>query len=224
MDKQSPLSSIPRRPRISREFVFLHRRRRFALAAAEVVHEFGIHGVTVGILVQLAGTARNSFYDVFGSANDCLAFAVADAHERLFEPVRAARGEGEWLVEVEAAIAGFYREVAADPLAAELFLIHSFGVGLGPEDVSFETGAADLERSLGGGRAAAAAGSGPPVPRLAEEYWGRVVLAGAEGALRRQDLAALPGLATELALLIGSSFLGAEVAAEALPQAATLQS
>jgi AcrR family transcriptional regulator len=213
MDAQAlAAATFPRRPELSREFIALHRRRRFAVAAAEVAHESGLGGISVATLVALAGTARNTFYAVFENTNDCLCFALADAYERLFESVRVEPGEGPWLTELETAISGLYQAVAEDSLAAELFLLHSFGVSQPPRNVSFETGAAALEHLLARGRAAASGRGREPLPATAEEYWSRVVLSVATRSLRRDEVAALPGLAGEVTLLIGTEYLGAEMA------------
>jgi AcrR family transcriptional regulator len=208
MSKQLPTNSIPARPEITREFVLQHRRRRYAAAAAELLHEFGRPDLTVEMLVYSAGTARNSFYAVFENANDCLAFAVDDARERLLRPVRGTAEAGEWLPRLREAIAGFYAAVAEDPLGAELLLIHSFAVELGAERDGFEAAVGDLEHLLAGGRAAAAEAGPPSPPALAEEYWARAVLTGAAAALPEQDLARLPGLAAQLTDLIATCFLG----------------
>ena len=68
---------------------------------------------------------RNSFYDVFGSLEDCIAHGIALAEWRLSACLDQHDGEGGWLAEVHSAIAAFYEAVASRPLLAELFLIHS---------------------------------------------------------------------------------------------------
>jgi AcrR family transcriptional regulator len=195
---------------ISREFLELARRRRFAVAAAEVCHEFGLTGITVTTLVRVAGTARGTFYELFSNRTDCLSFAVSDAHETLFATVRevAATGDGEdWPARLEAGVAGLLEAIAAEPPLASLYLIHSYGVAReGPRRGPWE-GAEDLEDLIARG-SEAAGGRGRQVPAAAEAYWAEVVLAAATTMARRADAEAPPGLAAGLTALITSYFLG----------------
>ncbi len=120
-----PARQPSRRPRISRRYLERRRRRRYVDAAAELLHEFGREGPTVTNLVRLAGTARGSFYEVFDSAEDCIAYGIAVAADELFATLAAQDGGGEWTAELHEAVAGFYGAAAAGPILAELFLIHS---------------------------------------------------------------------------------------------------
>jgi AcrR family transcriptional regulator len=113
------------RPQLSRAFIEEIRRRRYADAAAEVLHEFGRDGLTVSNLVSVAGTARASFYEVFSGVEECLAYTVGLADEEIFDALDAQRGEGDWPTEVRSAIAGFYEAVSANPLLAETLLLHA---------------------------------------------------------------------------------------------------
>jgi AcrR family transcriptional regulator len=115
----------PRRPQISRAYLEQHRRRRYVEALAELLHEFGPPGASVANLVRLAGTARNTFYEVFGSGEDCLAYDTQLARAELFAVSGEAVAQAGWAAEVEQAIEAFYRAVAARPLLAELLLIHA---------------------------------------------------------------------------------------------------
>ena len=96
-----------------------------AEATAELLHEFGRDGLTVGNIVRLAGTSRGTFYDVFSGAEECLSYTARVAGEELFAALEAQRGEGEWPLEVKVAIGGFFAAVAARPLLAEVALIHA---------------------------------------------------------------------------------------------------
>jgi AcrR family transcriptional regulator len=102
-----PTKELPtRRPRISRDFLEDYRRRRYVDATAELLHEFGRQGPSVTNIVRLAGTARNSFYEVFSGAEDCIAYGIDLAATDLFATLEAQDGEGEWTDEVGEAIAG----------------------------------------------------------------------------------------------------------------------
>jgi AcrR family transcriptional regulator len=116
------------RPRISREFVEGHRRRRYAEATAEILHEFGHEGLTVTAVVRLARTARNTFYETFGGTEDCVDHGIALGEADVFAGLEELTGEGDWLAELDQAIGGFFDRVAAHPLLAELFLVHAGGL------------------------------------------------------------------------------------------------
>jgi len=104
-----PQDGIAARPLLSRTFIEAERRRRFAAAAAAIAHERGPRAVTAARICARAHSARNTFYELFASVEDCLRFGVGEAGERILEPLRSAAGEGEWLPEVELALAGVTR-------------------------------------------------------------------------------------------------------------------
>lgn len=101
------------------------RRRRCADAAAEVLHEFGRDGLSVGNIVRVAGTSRGSFYEVFSGIEECLSYTARIAGDEIFAALDAQRGEGDWPTEVHLAIGGFYAAVSARPILAEAVLIHA---------------------------------------------------------------------------------------------------
>jgi AcrR family transcriptional regulator len=200
-----------RRPQISREFLERYRRRRYVDAAAELLHEFGREGPTVTNLVRLAGTARGSFYEVFGSAEDCIAYGIAVAVEELFATLAALDGEGEWLEELHEAIAGFYVAVAAEPTLAELLLIHSAASRVDHGQAAARAGAAQFAELLRRGRAEAEAQGRRPPPDSAEEHFAGAIIS---LATRRVRGAAetLPGEGRAVAALVGGFYLGPEAA------------
>jgi hypothetical protein len=63
---------------------------------AELLHGFGREEATVTDLVRVARTARNSFYEVFRSAEDCITHGVCLAAEEIFVSLETEHGEGEW--------------------------------------------------------------------------------------------------------------------------------
>jgi AcrR family transcriptional regulator len=122
-----PATRSSSRPRVSREFVEVYRRRRYVEATAEVLHEFGREGLSVTAVVRLARTARNSFYETFSGIEDCIGYGIGLAEAEIFAGLEQLSGEGDWLSELDEGIGGFFERVAAQPLLAELFLIHSGG-------------------------------------------------------------------------------------------------
>jgi AcrR family transcriptional regulator len=197
--------ATPRRPDLAREFIEAARRRSFALAAAEVAHEFGIHAVTVSFVCQVAGSARNTFYDHFANVGECLRHGVREAFELLFMPFREV-GDGEWLEEVERAIAGFYGAAAREPMLAELLLVHSFGIALKDEDPDLDAGVVAMTALLARGREEVE-GEVVPIP-LAEDYLARVISSLAALKLRREEAETLPAHTREMTTLVGIAYLG----------------
>lgn len=204
------------RPRISREFLEEHRRRRFVEATAEILHEFGRSGVTTTNVVRLAGGARNSFYEVFSSVEDCIAHGISLAEAELFAGLEALPGDGDWPVELHRAIADFYEAVASRPVLAELFLVHA---ALSREESgrrAFREGGARFAPLIArGAPAAEASGRRPPPQGLAECLsWAIVSLAAAR--VCGPQVGSLPMEAPSMAVLVGGYYQGPEVAAELL--------
>ncbi len=97
-----------------------------AVAVAELAHEEGIDGLTTAGMVARARMSRLSFYKLFASKAQCLAYCCEFAADRLAEPVRsAAQGPEPWPVPLERAIAALLEAAAAQPLLAELCFVHS---------------------------------------------------------------------------------------------------
>ena len=88
--------------------------------------------MTVADVVRHAGIARNTFYENFGSKQDCFLetqqFAMSAALERVVE----AAGEcGEWSCQVEAGLAAFLRYVAEEPALARVCIVDALGAAPG---------------------------------------------------------------------------------------------
>jgi hypothetical protein len=138
------------------------------------------------------------------------------AFEHLFGPVRALDGRGEWLAEVDEAIAGFYAAVAAEPRLADLLLVHSCGLRLAPGQPDLETGIEAIAALLRGGRAVAERQGATQPPPMAEDYLSRVIVSMAALRVRQDEAWALPADRSEMVLLIGNSYLGLEQTARFL--------
>lgn len=204
------------RPVLPREFIEASRRRTFARAVAEIVHESGVHAMTVTRICRAARSARTTFYDLFENVNDCLRYAVGEGFEHLFAPVReVGEQDDDWLLRVERAITGFYAAVAAEPLLAELLLVHSFAVQMEDDDRDFDAGVAAMVALLAGGRGRSAA-RGEPVLPLTEDYLARVVISLAALKLRQGEEETLPFHGREMTFLVGNAYLGIEQTARIL--------
>jgi AcrR family transcriptional regulator len=209
------MTAVQRRPLLGREFIEASRRRSFARAAAELAHEFGVHGVTVTLICRTAHSARNTFYEHFENVNACLRYGVREGFEQLFGPLRETDADkDEWLLDVERAIAGIYGAAAAEPLLAEMVLIHSHGVALEPGDPDLDAGVSALAVLLARGRSERPQ-AGEPMP-FAEDYLARVIVFLAALKVRQEEAPALPAETREMALLVGTSYLGIEETARIL--------
>jgi AcrR family transcriptional regulator len=203
-----PVSKLPRRPQISRQFLEDHRRRRYVDAVAELLHEFGREGPTVTNIVRLAGTARNSFYEVFHGAEDCIGYGIGVAKEELFATLDGQDAGGEWLAEVEQAISGFYSTVVAEPMLAELFLVHAAASRVDRGRAAAQAGVEGFTSLIFRGRAEAEARGRRPLPATADEYLARAIVALAARRVIEGRAEELPGETRAMATLVGDFYLG----------------
>ena len=210
-----PARTPPRRPQISREYVEAHRRRRYVDAAAELLHEFGRQGPSVTNIVRLAGSARNSFYEVFRSGEDCIGYGIGVAVGELFATLASQDGEGDWEADVGDAIAGFYAAVAADPVLAELFLVHAAASRVEHGREAALAGAEGFAALFARGRLRAEALGRRPPPLLVDECLSRAIVSLAARRVRSPQVAGLPAEARPMAALVVGYYVGSEAAAEA---------
>lgn len=200
----------PRRPRISRAFLEDYRRRLCVDAAAELFHEFGREGPSVINIVRLAGTSRNSFYDVFRSVDDCIAYGIGVAVDELFATLAAQDGEGEWTADAHDAIVDFYGAVAANPILAELFLVHSGACGVEHGRSAAQAGFERFTLLFGRGRGEAERRGRRPPPLLADEYFSRAVVSLAARRVAGPGVVSLPEEGRSIAAMVVGSYLGSE--------------
>jgi AcrR family transcriptional regulator len=205
-----------RRPQISREYLDDVRRRRYVDAVAELLHEFGRHGLTVTNIVRLAKTARNSFYEVFSGSEDCVGYGVGVAVEEIFASLKYQHGEGEWLAEVHEAIGGFYAAVAANPILAELFLVHAASARSEHGRAAARAGGERFLPLLRRGRVEAEERGRPSLPATAEEYLSLAIVSLPAQRVRRPEVEDLPAEARAVARLVGGFYLGPEGADQIL--------
>lgn len=116
------------RPMLSKEFVDARRRERLAQTVAECAQKHGLHGVTTSRIVQRARIGRNTFYETFESRDACVESACEMATARLTKPLAAAAAEdGTRGERAERTVDALIGAVCADPVMAELCLVHSPG-------------------------------------------------------------------------------------------------
>jgi AcrR family transcriptional regulator len=117
---------LPGRQQLSREFIAQHQRARIVNALALEVSEKGYRSVTVADVVKRAGIARNTFYENFGSKEDCFLAAQQFAMSAALDRVVAAAGEiDEWPRRVAAGLAAFLGFVAEEPALARTCMVEA---------------------------------------------------------------------------------------------------
>jgi AcrR family transcriptional regulator len=206
-----PVQQAPRRsprPQVSRDFVEGYRRRRCAEATAEILHEFGRGGLSVTAVVRLAHTARNSFYELFPSIEDCIDYGIGLAEAELFADLDGLDGEGEWLTELSQGIGSFFERVAAQPLLADLFLIHSGGSRTETAQAAFVTGGERFVPLLRRGRPEAEALGRPDPSPLVDEYLSRAIVSLAARRVRDSEVERLPAESSAMTRLAAQYYTG----------------
>jgi AcrR family transcriptional regulator len=92
--------------------------------------ERGYRAVTVADVVKRAGIARNTFYENFGSKEECFLAAQQYAMSTALEQVVAAAGEiDHWPRRVEAGLAAFLSYVAREPALARTCMVEALAAG-----------------------------------------------------------------------------------------------
>jgi AcrR family transcriptional regulator len=203
-----PAAGPSPRPRISNGFLEEHRRRRCVEATAEILHEFGRGGLSVTAVVGLARTARNTFYELFTSIDDCIDYSIGLAGAELFAGLEELDGEAEWRAELAAGIGGFFERVAAQPLLAGLYLIHSSGWRTDAARVASLTAGERFVPLLSRGRdEAEALGRRVPSP-LVDECLSRTITSLAARRILDSEAERLPGESSEIANLAAEYYTG----------------
>lgn len=115
---------------MSREFIARHQRARIIAALAQETAEKGYRAVTVADIVKRAGIARNTFYENFGSKEECFLAAQEFAMSTALERVVVAAGEiDDWPRRVRAGITAFLGYVAEEPALARTCMVESLSAG-----------------------------------------------------------------------------------------------
>jgi AcrR family transcriptional regulator len=117
----------PRRPRLPRDFVLRHKRRRILAAVAEVSAERGYGAMKVSDIVKRAEVARKTLYDLYEGKEEVFLAAVDAAFAALFERTEdacAAAGR-EWDERVRAGLAALLGRLAEHPAEAHLLLVEA---------------------------------------------------------------------------------------------------
>ena len=113
-----------------REFIAQHQRARIIAALAEETAEKGYRAVTVAHVVKRAGIARNTFYENYGSKDECFLATQEFAMSTALERVVAAAGEIEsWPRRVHAGLTAFLAYVGEEPALARTCMVEALSAG-----------------------------------------------------------------------------------------------
>ncbi|MFL5898184.1 MAG: TetR/AcrR family transcriptional regulator [Solirubrobacterales bacterium] len=130
MARNSTARPLPGRQPLSREFIAHHQRVRIINGLALEASEKGYRAVTVADVVRRAGIARNTFYENFGSKEECFLAAQQYAMSAALERVVAAAGEiDHWPQRVEAGLGAFLAYVAREPALARTCMVEALAAG-----------------------------------------------------------------------------------------------
>jgi AcrR family transcriptional regulator len=129
------MTPLPRgRHRLSRAEVEDSQRLRLVRAMAEAMAEKGYARTSVADVLRRARVSRETFYELFGSKEDCFMSAFEQAYAHILDavsaPARDAASGSESRRELLDRLLGDYLEaLASAPEAARVFLIEVYAAG-----------------------------------------------------------------------------------------------
>ncbi|MBK5220488.1 MAG: TetR/AcrR family transcriptional regulator [Thermoleophilia bacterium] len=120
----------PGRHGLPREFVVHNQRERLIAGLAEAIAENGYASTTIAHITRHAAVSRRTFYEHFGSKDECFVAAYDTVMEQLRERVDAAyQDEDDWPHAVRAGIAAMLSFLAAEPNLARLSMVEALVAG-----------------------------------------------------------------------------------------------
>ncbi len=212
MGYDSTTRPLPGRQQLPREFITRHQRARIIAALAEEASEKGYRAVTVSDIVSRAGIARNTFYENFGSKEECFLAAQEYAMSTALERVVASAGSlDEWPQRVRAGLAAFLGFVVDEPALARTCMVEALAAG--PAAVRcYEESQQSFVSLFKLGRDVSP--HGPDLPETLEEALIGGVFWIVYQRLTSSQLEAISELLPELVEFILTPYLGAEGAHE----------
>jgi AcrR family transcriptional regulator len=120
----------PGRHGLPREFVSHNQRERLIAGLAEAVAENGYAGTTIAHITRNAAVSRRTFYEHFGSKDECFIAAYDTVMAELRKRVGDAFDqEDEWPRAVRAGIGAMLEFLAAEPHLARLSMVEALVAG-----------------------------------------------------------------------------------------------
>lgn len=130
MATKSTPRPLPGREQLPREFIVQHQRARIIAALSAEIAEKGYRNVTVAAIVKRARIARGTFYESFGSKDECFLAAQEYAMATALERVVEAAGEVEgWPQRVRAGLTAFLEYVTEEPALASACMVEALAAG-----------------------------------------------------------------------------------------------
>ena len=128
--------TLPRgRHKLDPDLVAASQRQRLLEAMTELVAETGYAAVTIGDIVQRAGTAKRTFYDHFADKLQCFLSALDVITETLVAAARTTFAvSGGVRARTESSVRGYLAQLAAMPSTAKVFYLEASSAG--PEAVT----------------------------------------------------------------------------------------
>jgi AcrR family transcriptional regulator len=207
---------LPGREQLPREFIVRHQRHRIINALCQQTAEKGYRNVTVADIVKQAGIARNTFYENFGSKEECFLAAQEYAMSTALERVVAAAGESrQWPLRVCAGLTAFLDYVTEEPALARTCIVEALSAG--PASIRYYEESQQAFVSLFRlGRDVS------PHARELPETLEEAIIGGVfwivYQRLATSDLESIPELLPEIVEFALTPYLGAEAACEVLPR------
>ncbi|HYG96509.1 MAG TPA: TetR/AcrR family transcriptional regulator [Solirubrobacterales bacterium] len=120
----------PGRHGLPREFVARNQRERLIAGLAEAVAENGYAGTTIAHITRHAAVSRRTFYEHFGSKDECFVAAYDTVMTELQQRVGDAfEREEEWPQAIRAGIAAMLEFLTAEPSLARLSMVEALVAG-----------------------------------------------------------------------------------------------
>lgn len=121
----------PGRHGLPREFVTHNQRERLIAGLAEAIAENGYSGTTIAHITRAAAVSRRTFYEHFGSKDECFVAAYDTVMNELQERVTEAFEEEheDWAHSVKAGIDAMLEFLAAEPNLARLCMVEALVAG-----------------------------------------------------------------------------------------------
>ncbi len=127
-------------------------RERLLAGVVKMANSEGYAGVNVSKIIAEAGVSRPTFYDYFADKDDCFEVALAEAHGRLLDAIRASVAAGPPHRALQAGVGAIVGFASGEPAQA-LFLM-SQAMAAGPRALGVrDAGIVEIEAVIEGATA-----------------------------------------------------------------------
>jgi AcrR family transcriptional regulator len=107
-----------------------HKRTAILEATIQLVAAHGFAGTTVGAVTKRAGVSRRTFYELFGSLEDCFVVVLDAGAQQVASTILSAfQAEAVWVDGIRSALAALLVLFEADPARARLWHVETLAAG-----------------------------------------------------------------------------------------------